>query len=226
MLLVNEGAFQREIDEAGDDVAGESRNLPQDQLGARGRLQQFQDVVDAGVGLVDLVDEQDAGNFPVFQFAQDELKLRDFLLVQFAHDHRRVDRRQRRAHVVNEFDRAGAVEEGIGVAHEIGGGDRQLDAHFVMARFFAGVADRIAGLDVALARDHAGAGEDRLKQRGLAALERTDQRDAAWTRRSRAVAVCCHAISCHLTASRGGPPFGGGPHATIVSGVAGAGQEP
>ena len=153
--------------------------------------------MDAGVGLVDLVDEQDAGNFPVFQFAQDELKLRDFLLVQFAHDHRRVDRRQRRAHVVNEFDRAGAVEEGIGVAHEIGGGDRQLDAHFVMARFFAGVADRIAGLDVALARDHAGAGEDRLKQRGLAALERTDQRDAAWTRRSRAVAVCCHAISCH-----------------------------
>ena len=75
--------------------------------------------MDAGVGLVDLVDEQDAGNFPLFQLAQDELKLRDLLLVQFAHDHRRVDRRQHRAHVVDEFDRAGTVEQGIGVAHEM-----------------------------------------------------------------------------------------------------------
>ena len=36
VLLVDKGAFQREIDEAGDEVAGEGRDLPQDQLGARG----------------------------------------------------------------------------------------------------------------------------------------------------------------------------------------------
>ena len=63
----------------------------------------------------------------------------------------------------------------------------------MMARFLAGVADRIAGLDGALALDGAGAGEDRFEQRGLAALERADQRDAAGTRRSRAVA----AVRCH-----------------------------
>jgi hypothetical protein len=58
-----------------------------------------------------------------------------------------------------------------------------------MARFFAGVADSIATLDGALALDDPGAGEDRLKQRGLAALERTNKRDAAGTGRSAAVAA-------------------------------------
>ena len=38
---------------------------------------------------------------------------------------------------------------------------------------------RVAGLDTALTRDGAGAREDRLKQRGFAALERADQRHAA-----------------------------------------------
>ena len=187
VFLVDKGAFEREIDKAGDQIAGESRDLPQDELGARGALQQLEHVVHAGIGLVDLVEEQDAGDFLVFQLAQDELKLRDFLLVHFADDHRGIDRRQHRAHVMDEFDRARAIEEGIGVAHEIGGGDGKLDAHAVMTRFLAGVADRVAGLDRALARNHAGAGEDRFKQRGLAALEGTDQRDAAGTRRAPAV---------------------------------------
>ena len=41
VLLVDKGAFQREIDETGNDLAVEGRDLPQDQLGARGGLQQF-----------------------------------------------------------------------------------------------------------------------------------------------------------------------------------------
>ena len=57
----------------------------------------------------------------------------------------------------------------------------------MMARFLAGVADGIAGLDRTLALNGAGAGEDRFEQRGLAALERTDQRDAARAGRTRAV---------------------------------------
>ena len=220
VLLVDEGAFQREIDEAGDEIAGERRDLSQDQLGARAPLQQLEHVVDAGVGLVDLVEEQNARNFPVFQLAQNELQLRYFLLVHFAHDHRRVDRRQHRAHVVDELDRAGAIEEGVGVAHEIGGGDRELDAHAMMARFLAAVADRVAGLDGALALDHAGAGEDRFEQRGLAALEGTDQRDTAGTGRARrVVSVCCHdCLPAQIRRS------GRGSHDTIVSGGGGAGQ--
>ena len=193
VLLVDKGALEREIDEARDDVAGEGRDLAQDQLGARRRLQQLEHVVDAGIGLVDLVDEQDARDFLVFELAQDELELRDLLLVHLADHDGGVDRRQHRAHVVDEFDRARAIEERVGVAHEIRGGGGELDAHAVMARFLAGVADRVAGFDGALALDRAGAGEDRFEQRGLAALERADQRDAAWTGRSSAIA----AVRCH-----------------------------
>ena len=196
--------------------------------------------MDAGFALVDLVDEQDAGNLAVFQLAQNELELRDFLFVQFAHHHRRVDRRQHRAHVVNEFDRARAVEEGVGVAHESGGGDGELDAHLVMARFLAGVADRVAGFDAALARDGAGAGENGFKERGLAALERTDQRDAAGTRRARAIAVAvCRRTGGHDRLPQSSPENGpvvapldpaprtvkGGERDSIVSGGGGAGQE-
>ena len=190
VLLVDKGALEREIDEAGDELAGESRDLPQQQLVARGRLQQREHVVDGGVGLVDLVEEQETRNLLVFQLAQYELQLRDLLLVQLADHDRGIDRRQRRAHVVDEFDRAGTIDESVAVAHEIGGGDGELDAHLVVARFLAGVTDRVSGLDGALARDRAGAGEDRFEQRRLAALERAHQRDAPWTRSS--CAVLCH----------------------------------
>ncbi len=146
--------------------------------------------MDGRIGLVDLVEEQEARNVLVFELAQDELQLRDLLLVQLADDDRGVDRRQRRAHVVDEFDRAGTIDEGVAVAHESRGGDRELDAHAMVARLLAGVADRGPGVDGALALDRAGAGEDCFEQRGLAALERAHQRDAPWTRSS--CAVLCH----------------------------------
>ena len=114
VLLVDEGALEREIDEAGDDVAREGRNLPQQQLAARGRLQHREHVVDGGIRLVDLVEKQEARNLLLFELAQDELQLRDLLLVQLAHHDRGVDRGQRRAHVVDEFDRAGTIDEGVG----------------------------------------------------------------------------------------------------------------
>ncbi len=136
------------------------RNLPQHQRHARGRLQQLQRFAHALVGLVDLVEEKNARDVEVFEFAQDQLQLRHLLLVGLADDDRGVDRRQNAAHVVDEFDGAGAVEEGKAVAHEIGGGDGNLDAHFMMARFLAGVADRGARFDRALALHGAGAGEN------------------------------------------------------------------
>ena len=190
MLLVDEGALEREIDEAGDELAGKGRDLPQQQLAARRRLQHLEHLVDGAVDLVDLVEKQETRNLLLFELAQNELQLRDLLLVELADHDRGIDRRQRRAHVVDEFDGARTIDEGVIVAHEIGGGDGELDAHLVMARLLAGVADRGARLDRALALDRAGAGEDRLEQRGLAALERAHQRDAPWTRSS--CAVLCH----------------------------------
>ena len=63
----------------------------------------------------------------------------------------------------------------------------------MIARFFAAVADGVAGFDAALARNDAGAGEDGFEQCGFAALEGTDQRDTAGPGRTRRViAVCCH----------------------------------
>ena len=160
MLLVDEGAFEREIDEPGDDVAGKCRYLSQHQLAARGRLQHPEHVVDGGIDLVDLVKEQKARNLLVFELAQNELKLRHLLLVELAHHNRSVDRGQRRAHVVDEFNRARTINESIGVAHEIGAGDGDFDAHLVMTRLLSGVADGVFPVDRALALDGAGAGKD------------------------------------------------------------------
>jgi hypothetical protein len=146
--------------------------------------------VDGGIRLVDLVDEEKTRNFLRFELAHDELKLRHLLLVELADDDRGIDRRQRRAHVVNEFNRARTIDESIGVALEIRAGDGELDTHQVVTRFLAGVTDGVLRLDRALTLDRAGAGEDRFEQRGLAALERAHQRDAAWARGS--CAVLCH----------------------------------
>ena len=190
VLFVDEGAFEREVDETADDLAGKGRNLPHQQPAARGWLQELERVVYGGVGLVEFIEEQNARNFLIFKLAHDELKLCNLLLVHFADYDRCIDCWQRRAHVVDEFDGTRAVEERIVVAHEIGGGDRKLDAHAVMARFLAGVADGGPRMDRALTRDRAGAGEDRLKQGRLAALKRAHQRNAPGTRNS--CAVLCH----------------------------------
>src|SRR5262245_65477484 len=107
VLLVDERTFEREIDEAGDDLAGERRDLPQQKLAARRRLEDREHFVDGGVGLVDLVEKQETRNFLLFELAQDELQLGYLLFVQLAHHDRGIDRGQRRAHVMNEFDRAG-----------------------------------------------------------------------------------------------------------------------
>ena len=42
-----------------------------------------------------------------------------------------------------EFDRAGAIEDGEPVAHELGLGDVDLDAHLVGARLGRGIADGV-----------------------------------------------------------------------------------
>ena len=130
------------------------------------------------------------GNLLVFELAQDELKLRDLLFVHLADDHRGIDRRQRRTHVMDEFDRARTIDEREALAHEARRRDRELDAHVVMARLLAGVADGGAGIDGALALDRAGAREDGFEKSGLAALERAHQRNAPGARGS--CAVLCH----------------------------------
>src|SRR5262249_37082251 len=146
--------------------------------------------VDGRIRLVGLVEKQETRDLLLLELAQNELELRHLLFVELAHYDCRADRRQRRAHVLDEFYRALTIDEGVIVVQETRSAERQLDAHLVIARFLAGVADGVAALDRALALDRAGAGEDRLEQRRLSALERAHQRDAPWARG--ACAVLCH----------------------------------
>ena len=73
VLPVNKGTLQREIDETGNDVAGECRNLAQDQLGVRSALQEIEHVMNTGIGLVDLVEKKNPRDLSVFKLSQDEL---------------------------------------------------------------------------------------------------------------------------------------------------------
>src|SRR5262249_45926231 len=65
-----------------------------------------------------------------------------------------------------------------------------FDAHLVVTRLMAGIADRIPRVDRALALDGAGTRENCFKQGSLAALERAHQRNTPGTRNS--CAVLCH----------------------------------
>ena len=98
-----------------------------------------------------------------------------------------------RAHVVDEFDRARAVDEGVAVAQEIRGRDRNLDAHLVVTRFGREAHRRRSSrLLPFLSRNRPGPRQDRLKQRGLAALEGAHQCNAPGTLGTGA------AVSCHV----------------------------
>ena len=141
VLAIDKGALQRQIDEARDQIAVPDRNLAQHQRNPRRRLQGRERLADALVGAVDLVEKQKARDAEILELAQDDLKLRQLLLVGLADHDRGIDRRNRRAHVMREFDRAGAIDKSVAVAHEVGGGGGEADAHLVMAGLGAGVAD-------------------------------------------------------------------------------------
>ena len=162
VFAVDEGAFQREVDETGDQIAVPDRNLPQYQRNPRRRLQGRERLADALVGAIDLVEKQKARNAEILEFAQDELELRQLLLVGLADHDRGIDRRQRGAHVVRELDRTGTIDKSVAVAHETRGGGGEADAHLVAAGFRRGIADGSPGVDAAGARDCTGARQNRF----------------------------------------------------------------
>ena len=149
VFAVDEGAFQRQIDEARDQIAVPDRDLPQHQRNPRRRLQGRERFADALVGAVDLVKKQKAGNAEIFKLAQDKLELRQLALIGFTYHDRGIDRRDRCAHVVREFHRAWAIDKSVTLAHETRRGGGEADAHLVMARLGAGVTDRSSGIDAA-----------------------------------------------------------------------------
>lgn len=73
------GALQRQIDAADDVAIFAERNLAQQQRLAAGRLQQLENVSNAACRAVDLVQEENARNAQVVEFAHDELEGRNLL---------------------------------------------------------------------------------------------------------------------------------------------------
>src|SRR5262249_35837527 len=196
MLAIDEGALEREIDKALDQVAAPDWDLAEHQRDARCRLQRRKRLANTLLGLVDLVEEKKPGNVEILELAHDQLQLRQLALVGFADDDGGIDRGQRRAHVVDEFDRTGTIDEGIAFAHEGGGDGGEPDAHLVGARLGAHIASRGAGLHCALLRDRSRARQDRFKQRCFSALEWSHQRDAPGT--AGTSDVLSHSPSPHL----------------------------
>ena len=130
---VDEGAFEREIDETGRDPVFPYRDLAQQERRARRRLKHLQRLAQAPARQVDLVEEKNARHAELLELAQDDLQSRNLAGVGFADHDGGVGDRQRVAHVVDELDRARAVEEGEPVAHVVDAGDIRLDAHGVAA---------------------------------------------------------------------------------------------
>jgi hypothetical protein len=104
VLAVDEGALQREIDEALDQLAPPDRDLAQHQRGAGGRLQRRERLANALVGLVDLVEEQEARDLEILELPENDLQLRQLLLVRLADHDGGIDCGKRGAHVVRELD--------------------------------------------------------------------------------------------------------------------------
>ena len=77
------------------------------------------------------------GNPEVFEFAQNNLKRWDLARVGLAYDDGGVANGQGVAHVMDEFDRTGGIEEGEPVPEIVDAGDIGLDAHRVAARLRA-----------------------------------------------------------------------------------------
>ena len=138
------------------------------------------------------------GNAEILELAQDDLQLRQLLLVRLADHDRGIDRGKRGAHVVRELDRAGTIDKGVAVAHEGGGGGGEADAHLVVARFGAGIADGSSGIDAAGILDGARSRQYGFEKCGFTALERAHQRNAPWTAGTSDVLSHCRLLSLEL----------------------------
>ena len=158
VLAINKRALQREIDEADDDAVLPDRDLPQHQRHVATKCCKIESISRKRLSALSiLLMNRRCGMLRSSSSRQHELQLRRLALVRLAYHHRRVDRRQRRAHFLREFDRAGTIQKRIGVAEKIGRSGGKLDAHFMRARLKAAVTNSVSRLDLAGPRDRAGA---------------------------------------------------------------------
>ena len=157
---------------------------------------------------VDLVDEDDVRDVARIEEAQDRRQHDGARRVRFA-DHNRDVRDHGAVHrLLQEFDRAGAVQHRPVVAQIVEARRQDLRAHVPVARFRRGVADRVAVPDAALARQCPGGVQHGFHQARLAAEIRAHKGHASRVRAHRpspcpavpsAGAQCFHAVTRSAT---------------------------
>ncbi len=169
MLAIDEGALQRQVDEAGRDAVLPDGNLAKHERKAARGLQHGDDVTERNFDFVDLVEIQEMGDLPVRQLFQDDLQRRQLFLVGLADHDGCIAYGQRRVHMRLEFHRARTIDKGEFVTQIGDIGQIGLDAHRMIARFGRGVADHIALGSRPLARNRARASQYGFEQSRLAA---------------------------------------------------------
>src|SRR6185295_14690316 len=125
------------------------------------------------------VEEEKTRNAAVLELLEDQLQGWHALWVRLAYHDGGIAARKRQGTLKLKFDRTRTIDEGEGITKKGDIRDIDFDAHAVVAGFRGAIADGVAIGDLALARDDAGAGQDRLQQRRLAGKIRSYQCDAA-----------------------------------------------
>ena len=163
------GAFADQIDHAGD-LAGlvADRNFAQDQRAAGHGLQRLEGGAHRGFGLIHLVDVEQVRDGAVVEELQDRRQGDRAFGHRFADHHDDIGHHHRALRLVGQFDRAGAVDQGPGLAQIGDAGDRHLGAHRPGAGLGRAVADGVAVPHRAAAVDRARREQQVLEQGGLA----------------------------------------------------------
>ena len=187
MFAVDEGAFEGEIDKAGDDPVLHQRQLAQHQRCRTCRLQPLQHVMRPRIRLVDLVDENEMRHAQLIKRLENHLQGRRLLLIRLADHNGRITGRQHMPRVLGKFDRAWAIDEGEAFTHELRCCGVELHAHIAGARFGGRIADGGLIRNFALARDRAAAVQYGLQQGCLAALIGAHQCNTPWS-------PCCSTV--------------------------------
>ena len=151
-FVVAVGAFADEIDITSDGLALDHRNLAHNQRLAGNRLQRLHGLCEALCGGVDLVDEDDVRNVAHIEKAQDRRQHDGARRVRLADHHCDIGDHGAVHRLLQEFDRAGAIQHRPVVAEIVEARRQDFRAHIPVARFGRGVADGIAVLRRALAR--------------------------------------------------------------------------
>ena len=142
---VDEGAFEGEVDEAGDPLAAgvlrADRHLARDQGRNADRLKGGEQVPDAAMRLVDAIDEDEVGDAELIECAKGRSGERRSRRVRVDDDDCSIGDRKRASAVGGKADRSRAIDEREGVAEIIEIVEVELGRAAALAAFRARIAD-------------------------------------------------------------------------------------